>query len=764
MHSLLSQVAADSVPEAKPEAAPVHHRAVLLVNLGTPDRADIPSVRRYLAEFLSDPEVIRLPTGLGWLNRPLGRLIAQFRASASAERYERIWSEEGSPLKTITRSQARALEEALPRGWRVFFAMRYGQPGIAETLDDIRKCGCNELVVVPMYPQFSGSTTGTALRVVYNYLEGKGRQLHVTTRSAWYDDHGYVNAQARLIEQYARSSHLTPDNTYLLFSGHGMPESYVRRGDPYPRHVVRTVALVGQRLGWPADRLSLAYQSHFGPGKWLRPYTDEALEELTRAGEKRVMVCPISFTADCLETLEEIDLCYRASLERAGVELYLCPALDTFGPFISALKHLVLRGPRPMTCSAARVRSFEPTRAKPGTLNGDIDSLVMIGLSTPGRLGTAGGPALACADAAALRRVKRSQCQVPALLRTVHETTDIREAWLLNTCRRFELYGWLPVAEGAVQYADTVARIRRRLFEDHEPDDGAVNVLYGVAAWHHLLRTASGLNSSLPGERDVLEQLQGAHRLAERSGTAGPLTRCLLDDLLAFERDIRGCSEWGRYSPDYTYAALSRIAVRTRLDFAALKIVVVGGSTTSAAVLRTLIERFDVPGRQLTLLYRGHKHGGQVKMLRKAIGGGRRVRVQSYAEQSVTRAIADADVVVFGIDREEPVLDAGRLRACRDFVARPLTVFDFNMFGSTTGIGTLEGVALHDAKRLEAEVTAFADEMCAAGAFAQAVEAVERSVIEHISTVDPPSGDDAERCAARCHGNKAAAVVGDERS
>ncbi len=742
-----------------------NRRGVLLINLGTPDRCDVPSVRRYLAEFLSDPEVIRLPAGFGWLNGVLGRTIARFRAPKSREMYARIWTDRGSPLRTNTEDQTAALQEALP-GWRVFYAMRYGRPSISTTLRDVETAGVEALVIVPMYPQFSGPTTGTALQHVYEYLKGDGKHFQVTIRTSWYDDFGYIKAQSELIEQYARSKGLTPDNTHLLFSAHGLPVSYVKRGDPYPEHMARTVELVRQRLNWPGDRMSLAFQSLLGPVRWLKPFTDEVLVSLARTGEKQVLVCPISFTADCLETLEELDIRYRALLDGSGMDLHLCPAPNTFGPFISALKHLVLRGPRPIpsrrelparSTTPHERGGYHPDHFVPG--DRDLESLVMIGVSVRGRLCTGRGPELTHANADGLRRVKRSQCDVPKLLRTIQARTDIREPWLWNTCHRFELYGWLGVPEEVC--ADTVAQIKKHLFQNSP--DGArrdnrvgaetpvwrfvakqvedavpleVNVLHGADAWHHLLRTAVGLNSALPGERDVLEQFQAAHRLADRAGTAGPLARRLVDNVSAFTRELRRATAWGRYDPDYAYAALSRIGIPKQLEFPRCRVVVIGGSTTSAGVLRALRDRFNVPAGQLTLLYRGHKHGGHLKILRKAIGGGRRIRVQSYADPRVFEAVADADVVIFGVDREEPVLNADRIRRFRDWTARKLTVCDFNMFGSTSGLKSIEGVTLYDARRLEAEAKVFADDMCASEEFSHAVHEAESWIVDSALTPD----------------------------
>ncbi len=738
MHRLLSQMVSDVARTEQTQEASSRRRGVMLINLGTPDEPSVPAVRRYLNEFLRDPAVIHLPKGLGWLTGPLGRTIATLRAPASAEMYRRIWTEEGSPLKTIADAQATAVEAALPRGWRVFSAMRYGRPGIVETLREVEAADIRHLVVLPMYPQFSGPTTGTALQVVYDYLKRESPQFDVTVRTTWYDDHGYVNAQTELLEEYAGAHGLSPDDTYLLFSTHGLPTSYVKRGDPYPRHVARTAALVAHRMGWAPDRMSLAYQSRFGPVAWLKPYTDEVLRALVRGGEKRILICPISFTTDCLETLEEIDLRYRAMVEDAGGELFLSPALNASSRFISALKQLVLRGPRPMGCAVPKVRSTQTTRPDVASPRGSLRGFLMVGASLDARLGSGRGPRLAGSTVEGLRGVKRSQCAVPGLLRTIQDDAGLKEAWLWNTCHRFELYGWLDDRDDLEARAEAVAAVRGWLFGQSEPEGLVVNTLLGAQAWHHLLRTSVGLNSGLPGERDVLDQLDAAHRLACRAGTAGTLTDQVADDARSFQRTLRNESSWSAYAPDYCFAALSRVIEDEGLDLARSRIVVVGGSTTSASVLRVLRDEFDVPDKQLSLYYRGHKHGGQVKLLRKAIGHGRRIRVQSYGEPRVLRGIQSADVVVFGVDRDDPILCAQQLQGARDWVDRPLTIFDFNLFGSTDGVAVLPGVTLFAADQLEDHVSAFADDLCRADGFASAVATVETAIENHVRGSDEP--------------------------
>ena len=708
-------------------------KGVLLINLGTPDAPDVESVRRYLAEFLGDPEVIQLPRGLKWLNGPLGRFIARRRAPKSAKSYEQIWTERGSPLGSISAEQAASLQSAMPSDWQVFHAMRYGKPAIAETLRRVEDSGVEELVVIPMYPQFSGPTTGTALRALYGSLKRGGHRLNVATRNSWYDDGGYLHAQAKLIADYARLHGLSPENTHLVFSAHGLPVSYVERGDPYPDHVNRTVELVAQRLGWPEERRTLAFQSRVGPTAWLTPNTEDVLRELGDRGERRVLVCSVSFTTDCLETLEEIDLKYREMFERDGREMFLCPALNTSRDFIAALKNLALRGPQAVKSWGARMHPLLKPAAQPLSASEHVDSLVFVGVSMKSRVGDGSGPELIHEDERGLEKLKKPHDEIPGILQGICGRRGAREAFVWNTCYRFEFYGW--ESDSAAGPDDcVVARVCQQVFAGDIPEDVSVNVLRGREAWHHLVRTAAGLNSGLAGDHDVVEQLRTAHNLAQRAGTAGVLTDRLVSEVTELERRLRSETAWGRFDPGYCYAAMSRLLESDGIDLRESRILVVGGSTTSRSVLSALVDRFGVPERQLTLAYRGHG-GGQIKLLRRAIRGGRRLRVQSYGEPQLVQAVAEADVVIFGIDRDEPVLDAGAIREMRDFADRPLFVVDFNTFGSTRGWEAVSGVTVVDANRLAQTVVDYTNAMWTDAEFAGALREAEDWIAEHL----PPS-------------------------
>jgi oxygen-independent coproporphyrinogen-3 oxidase len=564
-------------------------------------------VRRYLREFLSDPDVIRLPPRMRWMNKPLAAMIALFRAGQSAEAYRTIWGEDGSPLKVITEQQTSALEAGLPGGWSVFYAMRYGRPSVADTLRSIADAGIHDLVVVPMYPQFSGPTTGTALDDLYRHLATLGRQLHLTVRTAWFDDVGYVDAQARLVHRLVTERELDPRESMLVFSAHSMPESYIRDGDPYQDQILRSVDMITERLGWPRDRMKVAYQSKLGPVPWLSPSTEQALLDL--AGQAPdVVVCPISFTADCLETLEEIGIRYRAQFEQAGGRLHLCPALNTFEPFIDMLRRLVLRGVR----RAPEGETAPPpllTASRDAVLDDDwLDSLVMVGASLPARLENGVPRTLAHVTPEEFRRLKRPQEEVPQLLRSLRASEEVDECWLWNTCSRFELYGWVP-GDNGVAATERPLDHALRAVTSAAVDGESVNVLRGRDALHHLLRTAAGLNSRLPGDGEVVEQMEVAHELADRCGAAGSRTALLADEVRACVQHLQTQTAWGGFRPEYCTVALKRVALDLDVDWPRARCVVVGGSVTAVSTVTALREHFGVLGRNITVADRNHRRG-----------------------------------------------------------------------------------------------------------------------------------------------------------
>ena len=294
---------------------------VLLLNLGTPDATDYWSVRRYLREFLSDRRVIETPKLLWW---PLLNLvILSVRPQKSGANYARIWDQRTneSPLLVITRAQTAALADRLAGdGVMVDFAMRYGNPSTASKLQALRDAGCDRILLVPLYPQYSATTTATANDKAFAALQTMRWQPAVRTAPAYFAEPAYVAALAKSIADGVAALDFTPD--LVLTSYHGMPQSYLERGDPYHCQCHKTTRLVRETLGWPEGKLMLTFQSRFGPTKWLQPYTDETLKALPARGIKKIAVLAPAFSADCIETLEEIAITGREQFMHAGGESF----------------------------------------------------------------------------------------------------------------------------------------------------------------------------------------------------------------------------------------------------------------------------------------------------------------------------------------------------------------------------------------------------------------------------------------------------------
>lgn len=285
--------------------APQPATGVLLANIGSPDAPTFPALRRYLAQFLGDPRIVEAPR---WLWLPvLHGILLNIRPARSARLYRNIWGPEGAPLLAITRRQVAGLQarlsDRLEAPVRVAAGMRYGEPSIAAGLRELRDAGARRILIFPLFPQYSASTTASCLDAVFAELR-RWRWLPEIRTVNHYPDHpGYLAALAARLER-AWAEHGRPQR--LLFSFHGLPRSYARKGDPYEAECRLTAQLTAARLGLAEDDWALAFQSRFGPAEWLTPYTDELLVEWGRAGLDGVhVVCP-GFAADCLETLDEI--------------------------------------------------------------------------------------------------------------------------------------------------------------------------------------------------------------------------------------------------------------------------------------------------------------------------------------------------------------------------------------------------------------------------------------------------------------------------
>ncbi|MHC2433194.1 ferrochelatase [Bradyrhizobium sp. USDA 4451] len=329
----------------KSAAAPKPERVgVLLVNLGTPDTADAAGVRVYLREFLSDPRVIE-DQGLLW-KLILNGIILRVRPARKARDYLKIWNTERneSPLKTITRSQADKLAEAIADHDHVVvdWAMRYGNPSIKERIEGLAAQGCGRLLVVPLYPQYSAATSATVCDEAFRVLAAMRAQPILRVTPPYYDDPDYIEALAVSINAHLATLPFQPE--IIVASFHGMPKEYVDKGDPYQAQCIATTNALRKRLGLDAVRLILTFQSRFGNAEWLQPYTDKTIEKLAKDGVRRVAVVTPGFSADCLETLEEIAQENAEIFRHNGGEQFAAvPCLNDSDAGMAVIRQLVLR-------------------------------------------------------------------------------------------------------------------------------------------------------------------------------------------------------------------------------------------------------------------------------------------------------------------------------------------------------------------------------------------------------------------------------------
>ena len=295
----------DHPPVATPKVG------VLLVNLGTPDAPTTSAVKRYLKQFLSDRRVVEIPPLL-W--QPILRgIILNTRPQKSAKAYAKVWTEKGSPLAFFTAGQAEALQARMEGIADVRYAMRYGNPSVGDQLAAMKAAGCNRILIAPLYPQYSGATTGTVLDEAYATLTAMRWHPAIRTLPAYHDDARYIGALKTSIEASLAKLDFVPDA--LVISFHGMPERTLHLGDPYHCHCQKTARLLSEAMG---RELVVSFQSRFGRAKWLEPATDDTLMKLAREGTKKVAIFAPGFSVDCLETLEELAMQGHEQFEEAG--------------------------------------------------------------------------------------------------------------------------------------------------------------------------------------------------------------------------------------------------------------------------------------------------------------------------------------------------------------------------------------------------------------------------------------------------------------
>ena len=310
-------------PNLAPPLMPSDHPSVerrigvLIVNLGTPDATDYWSMRRYLKEFLSDRRVIETSRLIWW--PVLNLIILSTRPGRKGHDYDTIWNKElnEGPLKTITRAQAEDLARRLDdRRLVIDWGMRYGNPSIESRLKALQEQGCDRILLVPLYPQYAAATTATVCDKAFEALAKMRWQPTLRVAPPWHDESAYIKAVADSIRSHLATLSFEPE--VILASFHGVPFAYLLKGDPYHCQCAKTARLLREELGLPADRFILTFQSRFGPAKWLQPYTDETVKALAQKGVKKLAIVTPGFTADCLETIEEIGIENRDIFRQNG--------------------------------------------------------------------------------------------------------------------------------------------------------------------------------------------------------------------------------------------------------------------------------------------------------------------------------------------------------------------------------------------------------------------------------------------------------------
>jgi ferrochelatase len=315
---------------------------VLITNLGTPDAPTPAALRRYLGEFLWDKRVVDLPRPLWWLI--LHGIILRTRPKRSAHAYAGVWTEQGSPLLVISRRQQSKLQQKLevmaPGKYKVSLGMRYGNPSIASALEELSRAGAAEIIILPLYPQNSCSTTASTFDAIADAMKQVRFVQRLRFIADYHDHPAYIAALATSIRE---SWQQHPRGERLLFSFHGTPERFLQEGDVYYHHCMKSTELVAQQLDLREDEWLVTFQSRFGREEWLKPYTDVTLNRLAREGIKRLdIICP-GFSADCLETLEEIAVENRANfIDAGGSELHYIPALNERDDHIAMMAELIV--------------------------------------------------------------------------------------------------------------------------------------------------------------------------------------------------------------------------------------------------------------------------------------------------------------------------------------------------------------------------------------------------------------------------------------
>lgn len=595
--------------------------------------------------------------------------------------------------------QARALQRALPRGWRVMACIAGGEGCVApaEAVRSARELGARRVVVVAMDPWRS------AMSLAADDATGtQGAEAEI--RECWGDEASLIDLHARCVRATAGMHGLSPGNSVLVLR--------LRGGCEAREMVDRAASLIASRLGWPGSRLRVECLGEgSAAGEVELENGGEGSAVLVHELDLRLLSCSGQRLPESKERRDGVGRIYRSSMH--------CPQ-----KILSVLSALVRRGRHPMADAPPALYSW-------AGLSGGRElskRLVMVGISVRGALGRGEGPVIRYCSPEDFRALKRPHGEVLSMLAGLRSNSHaFSEALVWNTCNRLELYGWLDesVPEASVQ--GVLADAARALFGEAAL---MATVLPGREALQHLLRTAAGLNSTLAGDAEILDQLESAGRMAEHAGTAGVHTAALLSEAAEVVRELRRQTMWGRFAHRYCEIALGCVS-RDIQEAVKGRCVVVGGSTTAASVLDFLSHQPDSMRENLSLVYRGQRSGTLTRRLQAAIGPGRLVNVESYADSAVMNEIMKADVVFFAGDHREPVLNSEQLADRRDLKARPLTIVDFNTLGSTQGVEQTAGVRLIPAARLDLEIEAFNRKVMVHRNFRMALAEAEHTIAGH---------------------------------
>lgn len=706
MHPLL-KVRAPEAPSAPDARVQQDRRAVLLIHFGNPFGKDIRSARRYVSSLLADRRVVRLPLAA----RPLQLLAAPVLARALITRPLQdnvLFNPDLPALAQFAADQALAVQSALPGGWRVYHALHYGEPSIRSAVEQIVESGVEEVVVIPMRPQFSEPMAGNILEEFYKCIKIYGPHLQIEVRSTWFDDSAYIDAMAQQIATHAQDNALDTDDTTLLLWGPALPRAYVRRGDPYAAQTLRTAQFIRNRLGWPAERAITAFRGWNRSIPWIQPDVKDVLADLASAGNPHVIACNVTSPFEAPQILQLIGGRYVRQDDVEGAQCNYTPPSSQH-PAVKSLTMLVRRGRHSVTDIKNQPQPLLTQQSPTNPVHRDIDSLVMIGSSLANRLGRGRGPGIESCTPEQLKCLKRPHLEAIEMLKQLKEQANLQECFVWNTCNRFELYAWLDAPASSADRQNAIQTAASIISADR--GDAPINVLHAEDARTHMLRTAAGLNSWLVGDAEVVDQLDAASRTAAYAQTAGSMTDALISDITQSVCQLRQVTSWGDYSHRYCDIALRRLSSTLAEPVANGRCLVIGGSTTSASLLESLQERFTPIQESLTLVYRGHRKGRLARRLRSAVGKGRMLTVEQYTDQAVLDAALDADVIFLAIDQRLPIITAGQLSTIRDLAKRPLTILDFNTFGSTSGFDAVKNVNLLDAQAIDAIVGAFTTEV-----------------------------------------------------